>query len=102
MADFKVEDILNKLNDGMSREPVLDDGEQLDNPVVQSDSDLNPLPDGLSQQAIAAIENIRGMIKDAELVSARAYYDKMLSLKVFDQNIVPFDSLSANKKIAAE
>ena len=98
MEDFKVEDFLSKLNDGMSKEPK----GTVDDPVVNKDIDNHQLPDGLSGPALSAIENIRTFVKDGKLAKAKQLYGRMVMLKVLDEKLVSFESLSAIKQPSAE
>jgi len=96
MADFKIEDVMSKMNDGMPNTP--DPSETVDDPTDNNDIDNKQLADGLSQSAISAIENIRDFINDDKILNAKRLYGKMVGLKVIDPKIVPFDSLSAKKE----
>ena len=98
MADFKIEDVVSKINSGMSREPV----EDIKDPVNNTDIDNHQLPDGLSIPAIRAIEQIRDFVKNNDIVNANNFYVKMVGLRVIDEKIIPFNSLSAKKQEVAE
>jgi len=94
MEDFKVEDVMSKMNDGMANTP----NETIENPTANKDVDNNQLPDGLSTPALSAIENIRDFVKNGKLAKAKQLYGKMVMLKVLDEKLVSFESLSANNE----
>jgi hypothetical protein len=94
MKDFKIEDFLDS---GMARDPKGD----VENPVVNKDIDNNQIPDGLRPSALASIESIRDFIKDSEMKKAKELYVKMVRMKVLDEKLVSFESLSA-KPTSAE
>jgi hypothetical protein len=97
--DFKVEDFLKKQNDGIANsEPQ----GTVDDPGFKDDVDNNALPDGLTPAAVASIENIRKYINVGQKRNAKSLYDKMVSLKVIDQKLVPFDSLSVKDESVTE
>jgi len=99
LKDFNLENIMNKINDGMANEPT----EGVEDPTVNKDIDNNQLPDGLSRTAIEAIENMRDFIKKGDHVQAKRLYGSMVTLKVIDEKLVPFENLSAkNNAVDAE
>jgi hypothetical protein len=98
MDGFKLEDILTKINDGMTKTPK----GTIEDPSVNNDKDNSQFLDGLSPAALAAIENIRDFIKDGKLANAKQLYGKMIIRKVIDENLVSFDSLSAINSTLAE
>lgn len=92
MDGFKIEEVITKLNDGLTQHNPTS---TVEDPTVNVDGDNKQLPDGLSGPAIAAIENIRDYIHSNEVGRAKNLYAKMIARKVFDEKQVPFDSLSA-------
>lgn len=99
MQDFKVEDVLSKMNDGMANEP---EG-TVEDPTINKDVDNHQLPDGLSPPALAAIENIRYFVSKDEFAKAKQLYGTMVRTKTLDPKLVSFESLSAsNKPTSAE
>jgi len=98
MADFKLEDIMSKLNDGMTRDPK----EVIGNPIEDADKDNTQLPDTLSYATTKAIETIRDFVKNNDIASAMNFYGKMVGLRVIDEKLIPFNSLSAKPQEIAE
>jgi hypothetical protein len=98
MEDFKVDDLLSKMNDGMANEP----NGTIEDPGVNKDADNNQLPDGLTPSALALIEVIRKHISDGNIITAKQLYGKMTTLGVLDSKLVTFASLSADSKASAE
>jgi len=96
MEDFKLEDVMSKMNDGMANEPT----GIVEDPTVNKDIDNNQIPDGLSPAALSVIENIRDFVKSDKLANAKQLYGKMVMLKVLDEKLVSFESLSASSKPA--
>jgi hypothetical protein len=94
---FDLQVIVNKLNDGMSREP---DG-SVDNPTVNTDKNNTQLPEGLSAPAVEAINNIKELIADGQISDAQKIYDRMKALDMFTDELT-FESLSAESDSAAE
>jgi hypothetical protein len=92
--NFKLEDAVAKLNDGMSREPK---GVVVD-PTINPDADNNKLPEGLTAPAIAAIDNIKDFLAEGQIMNAKRLYDRMVYRKVLDDKLVPFENLQ--QKIA--
>jgi hypothetical protein len=87
--DFKLEDVVKKLNDGMFHEPV---GVVVD-PTINPDGDNKKLPEGLSAPALAAIENIKDFLAEGQFANAQRLYGRMVSCKVLDVTQVSFESL---------
>ena len=88
---FKLDDVLEKLGNGMGNQNPTGN---VDDPTYKDDVDNNQLLDGLSSAALASIENIRKLIKFGDTRKAKSLYAKMVSLKVIDEKLVSFDSLS--------
>jgi hypothetical protein len=87
--NFKLEDAVAKLNDGMSREPK---GVVVD-PSINPDADNKKIPEGLSAPAVAAIENIKDFLAEGQVMNAKRLYDRMVYRKVLDDKLVPFENL---------
>jgi len=99
MDNFKIDDVMTKLNDGLAQQNPED---TVDDPTVNIDSDNSQFPDGLSGPAVAAIENIRDFIHSNEIGRAKNLYARMIARKVFDEKQVPFDSLQQKSQTLAE
>jgi hypothetical protein len=87
--NFKLEDAVAKLNDGMANKPV----GTVKDPTVNPDGDNKKLPEGLSAPALAAIENIKDFLSEGQFANAQRLYDRMVNCKVLDITEVPFESL---------
>jgi hypothetical protein len=94
---FKLDAIVAKLNDGMSREPKID--EPLTNPIQDNNTGLSMF-DGLSAPAKAAVEQIKSHLVKGKLVTAKSFYDKMVAITVLDKNVISFESLADSVKSA--
>lgn len=87
--NFKLEDAVSKLNDGMTREPK----GTVKDPTINTDSDNTKLPEGLSSPAMAAIESIKDLLADGQFAKAKGLYDRMVYRKVLDEKMVSFENL---------
>jgi hypothetical protein len=94
---FDLDKLLEKLRDGMSRDP---DG-KVKNPSHNTDKNNFQMPEGLSKPAIAALETIQELIEKDEVGQAKIIFDRMNSLGLFSEEIT-FDSLKAEKEEPAE
>jgi hypothetical protein len=86
---FDLTKVKTKLTDGMARTPS---GEVSD-PSVNTDGDNSQLTDGLTEPAIAAVENIKRFIKDNKITEAKHIYAIMRNAKLFPDELT-FESLS--------
>jgi hypothetical protein len=92
---FNLEDVVARLNNGMANNNP--EG-KVEDPTECIDGDNIQLPQNLTAPAQAAVDNIKLYISDGQVARAKQLYGKMVSLKVIDQDKVPFDSLSVDKK----
>jgi hypothetical protein len=94
---LKLDAIVEKINDGMARNPKIE--EPIQSPVVDSNVGLFNT-DSLSAPAKAAIEKIKEHMAGNKLIAAKAFYDKMVAIRVLDKNVVSFESLADLNKAA--
>jgi hypothetical protein len=95
MDSFNLESVLEKVNDGMARDPQ---GTVADPTAGQDmNDDEDPYKD-LPPGAKAVLEEIKEDIKDGEIIHAQGVYGKMVQFGVIDANKIKFDTLLAEAK----
>jgi len=92
MDGFDFEKIYKKLNDGMDHTPS---GDTVDSPAIPEDKQFQTMFDSLNSSQRKICENVKNFVQDGNDVKARNYYDKMVSMKVIDEKLLPFDMISA-------
>jgi hypothetical protein len=94
--NFKLDDILTKLNNGMSNQNPKG---TIKDPTINNDKDNSQLPDKLEQPAMAAIRNIKDFAAAGSIQQAKSLYDRMVKRGYFSTKEVPFDSLSTDNSV---
>lgn len=93
---FKLDDILTRLNDGMSNKKPKG---QVEDPTLNKDKDNKQLPEDLKPQARAAIRNIKEFSARGQKKQAKALYDRMVAMNYFSTEDVPFEIISVESTI---